>query len=70
MRFIELGIVLLAAIVGGCGAPLQSCTSIGLLPGTPEYQRCEAAQATRRDAATRGAVDTLRSLDVRGMAPP
>lgn len=66
MRAILLGVVLLAASLWGCGAPLQSCGSIGFLPGTPEYQRCAAAQAARRDAATRGAVETLRSIDVRG----
>jgi hypothetical protein len=66
MRSILLGIVLLAAGLAGCGAPLQSCSSIGFVPGTPEYQRCAAAQAARQDAATRGAVETLRSIDVRG----
>jgi hypothetical protein len=66
MRLVSLGVILLASALAGCGAPLQSCASIGLLPGTPEYQRCEAAQASRRDAATRGAVETLRSLDMRG----
>ena len=70
MRFIGLGVLVLAVLAGGCGAPLQSCKSLGLLPGSPEYQRCAAAQAERRDAATRGAVDTMRSLDVRGLGHP
>jgi hypothetical protein len=65
MRVTGIGVVLLALSVAGCGMPFQSCSSIGFLPGSPEYQRCEAAQASRRDAATRGAVETLRSLDLR-----
>jgi hypothetical protein len=35
----------------------------GLSPGTPEFQRCQAAKADRQAAATRGAVETIRSLD-------
>ena len=66
MRLIGLGVVLLSALTGGCGVPLQNCDSIGFLPGSPEYQRCKAAQAERRDAGTRGAVETLRSLEMRG----
>ena len=55
--------VSLAVAVAACALPGQACQEYGLSPGTPEYQRCQAAKAGREAAATRGAVEMIRSLD-------
>jgi hypothetical protein len=41
----------------------QACREFGLSPGTPEFQRCQAAKEARAAAATRGAMEMIRSLD-------
>ena len=64
MRLLPVGILLsVAAATAACGTLAQSCQEFGLSPGTPEYQRCQGARAGREAAATRGAVDMVRSLD-------
>jgi hypothetical protein len=58
------GAVSLAVAAAACAPPgPQACQVFGLSPGTPEFQRCQAAKADRQAAATRGAVETIRSLD-------
>jgi len=64
MRLLPMGALLcLAAAIAACGTLAQSCGEFGLSPGTPEFQRCQAAKAGREAAATRGAVEMIRSLD-------
>lgn len=67
MRFLRPGVVLaLSCAATGCAGLGQSCTALGLTPGSPEYQRCEAASASRQTAGISGAVDAIRTIDVRG----
>lgn len=69
MHLLRLGAVLaLAAATASCASPGQSCSEYGLAPGTPEFQRCQQAKTARQAAATRGAVEMIRSLDA--MQPP
>jgi hypothetical protein len=65
MRLLGLGTALsLAAVTAACApAGQQACREFGLSPGTPEFQRCQAAKEARGAAATRGAMEMIRSLD-------
>jgi hypothetical protein len=64
MRFLPVSILLsLAAATAACGTLAQSCQEFGLAPGTPDFERCQGARAGREAAATRGAVEMVRSLD-------
>jgi len=65
MRLLSLGAALLLAVAAAACAPAgqQACREFGLAPGTPEFQRCQAAKQARAAAATRGAIEMIRSLD-------
>lgn len=65
MHLLRLGTALsLALAAAACAAPgQQACQEFGLAPGTSEFQRCQAAKAGREAAASRGAVEMIRSLD-------
>ena len=64
MHLLRLGMAFsLAIAAAACALPGQSCREFGLSPGTPEFQRCQEAKAGREAAATRGAVEMIRSLD-------
>jgi hypothetical protein len=62
-RLLRLGAALSLAAAASCGRPGRPCQEFGLAPGTPEFQRCEAARAERESSATRGAVEMIRSID-------
>jgi hypothetical protein len=38
----------------------------GLVPGTPQYQKCADAKNQRQLSGTRSAIDTVRLVDVIG----
>ena len=66
MRLLSLGTASLSlALAAAACAPAgrQACREFGLAPGTPEFQRCQAAKQAREAAATRGAMEMIRSLD-------
>ena len=63
-------IVLAGGLLLGCAGPgpfAQSCDEFGLTPGTPQYQKCQNAKASREVSGTRSAVDTLHAVDAIGM---
>jgi hypothetical protein len=68
---LSISLVILCAIVAGCssgpGTLALSCEEMGLAPGTVPYERCAERKAARQRAATRSAIDTVRSVDVTGM---
>ena len=65
MHVLRLAAALSLAVAAGACAPLgqRACRDVGLSPGTPEFQRCQAAKDAREAAATRGAMEMIRSLD-------
>lgn len=63
MHLLRLGAALSVAFAAAaCALPGQQACQ-GLSPGMPEFQRCQAAKEAREAAATRGAVEMMRSLD-------
>jgi hypothetical protein len=67
MRFAVLGLFcLLAACAPRTPAYVQACEEYGLVPGTPQYQKCADAKARRQLSGARSAIDTVRSVDVIG----
>lgn len=65
MHLLSLGSALSLALAAAACVPAgqQACREFGLSPGTPEFQRCQAAKEARAAAATRGAMEMIRSLD-------
>ena len=64
MQLLRLGMALsLAVAAAACAPPGQSCRELGLSRGMLEFQHCQAAKEAREAAATRGAVEMMRSLD-------
>jgi hypothetical protein len=67
MRFVVLGFVcLLAACAARTPAYVQACEEYGLVPGTPQYQKCVDAKTRQQLSGARSAIDTVRSVDVTG----
>jgi hypothetical protein len=67
MRVSLIGLLwLLCACAPRAPAYVQACEEYGLMPGTPQYQKCLNAKAKRQNAGVRSAIDTVRSVDVIG----
>jgi hypothetical protein len=66
----RVGLIVLTGLLMGCAGPgplTQSCEEFGLSPGTPQYQKCQDAKASRQISGTRSAIDTLHAVDAIGM---
>jgi hypothetical protein len=69
MRFALLAWLALLIGCGGADRLSEACEDLGLMPGTPQFERCYNAKLARQRSGERSAIDTIRSIDVLAPLP-